>query len=248
MGITKTFKKLMGHNEIKENAVVENVQNVSSGDIQSATETTAEQDSRSVGTISDIVDNRVISEGNSDSNNNNISNNDSNNNNSSNNNYSNSDNKEIKQNRLVGSTWEHKHDDLDWHSMSRPHPLPMTAQTQKNAVSEPNIPARTIQADTSSGQVQDEEKRMKKQDILCKFVVQHDTRIGETISVDSGRLVFKSGAEKLSIPMSSITSITDDNVVVGDFTRDEALKLGEEWYRRTTNALKFDDKGMLIND
>ncbi|MCL7412354.1 MAG: hypothetical protein M8353_01885, partial [ANME-2 cluster archaeon] len=156
--------------------------------------------------------------------------------------------KETKLNRQVGSTWEHKHDNLDWHSMSRPHPLHMTAQAEKDAVNEHGMPAGTVQADISRGQAQDEEKKIKKQDILCKFVVQHNTRIGETISIDSGRLVFKSGAEKLSIPMSSITSINEDNVMVSDFARDEALKLGEEWYRRTTNALKFDDKGMLIND
>ncbi|MBW6518281.1 MAG: hypothetical protein K0A89_07245 [ANME-2 cluster archaeon] len=154
----------------------------------------------------------------------------------------------VEQNRQVGSTWEHKHGDLDWHSMSRPHPLQIPTQTEKVVASAPGIPAGTMKADTSHGQVQEEEKVVKKQDILCKFVVQNNTRIGETISIDSGRLVFKSKAEKLSIPMSSITSITDEIIVVGDFKRDEALKLGEEWYKRTTNALKFDEHGMLIND
>jgi len=153
-----------------------------------------------------------------------------------------------KQNRQVGSKWEHKHDDLDWHSMSRPHSPNKKTQTEKDVSSEPAVPAVAIQPDTLPEQAPDDESQFSKKNILCKFVVQHDKKIGETISIDAGHLVFKNGAEKLSIPMSSISNITDEDVVVGNFERDEALKLGEEWHKRTTDSLKFDDKGMLIND
>jgi hypothetical protein len=166
------------------------------------------------------------------------------------------DENQTTENRQVGSKWEHKHDDLDWHSMSIPHPVPLKAQAEKEVPGEPAAPLRAPKPETSPetlfktspGQGQDGDKTISKQDILCKFVVQHGQRIGETISIDGGHIVFKHGAEKLYIPMSSISGFTDEDVEIGDFNRDEALRLGEEWHQRTTNSLKFDKNGMLIND
>jgi hypothetical protein len=166
------------------------------------------------------------------------------------------DENQTTENRQVGSKWEHKHDDLDWHSMSIPHPVPLKAQAEKEVPGEPAAPQRAPQPETSPetsfktspSQGQDEDKTISKQDILCKFVVQHGQRIGETISIDGGHIVFKHGAEKLYIPMSSISGFTDEDVEIGDFNRDEALRLGEEWHQRTMNSLKFDKNGMLIND
>ena len=152
------------------------------------------------------------------------------------------------QNRQVGRKCEHKHDDLDWHSTSIPHPVPLKAQAEKEVPGEPVAPTRANQPNVSPDLGQDRAKHISKKDILCKFVVQHGQRIGETISIDGGHLVFKHGAEKLYIPMSSISGFTDEDVEIGDFNRDEALRLGEEWHQRTTNSLKFDGNGMLIND
>jgi hypothetical protein len=157
------------------------------------------------------------------------------------------DKDQTKQSRQMGSKWEHKHDDLDWHSMSRPHPVPPEVQAEKEVTSEPAAPLRAHQPQPPD-QGQDGNKTISKQDILCKFVVQRGQRIGETISIDGGHLVFKHGAENLYIPMSYISRFTDEDVEIGDFNRDEALKLGEEWHQRTTNTLKFDGNGMLIND
>ena len=157
------------------------------------------------------------------------------------------DKDQTKQSRQVGSKWEHKHDDLDWHSMSRPHPVPPKVQAEKEVPGEPAAPLRAPQPQPPD-QGQDGNKPISKQDILCKFVVQRGQRIGETISIDGGHLVFKHGAENLYIPMSYISRFTDEDVEIGDFNRDEALKLGEEWHQRTTNTLKFDGNGMLIND
>ena len=86
------------------------------------------------------------------------------------------------------------------------------------------------------------------QDVLCKFVLFDNNRIGETISTESGHLIFKQDAQNLYIPLSSVKEITDENVVVGAFDRDEAVKLGKEWQDRTTDTLIFDENGMLIND
>jgi hypothetical protein len=158
------------------------------------------------------------------------------------------DENQTKESRQVGSKWEHKHDDRDWHSMSIPHPVPSKTQVGKEMPGEPAAPPRPPQPDTSSERKQDKDKSVSKQDILCKFVVQHGHRIGETISIDGGHLVFKHGAEKLYIPISSVSGFTDEDVQIGDFNRDEALRLGEEWHQRTTNSLKFDENGMLIND
>ncbi|MCD4815722.1 MAG: hypothetical protein K8R06_04900 [Methanosarcinales archaeon] len=162
-------------------------------------------------------------------------------------NSSGKDKDQTKQSRQVGSKWEHKHNDLDWHSMSIPHPVPPNVQAEKEVPSEPAAPLRAHQPQPPD-QGQDGNKSISKQDILCKFVVQRGQRIGETISIDGGHLVFKHGAENLYIPMSSISGFTDEDVEIGDFNRDEALKLGEEWHQRTTDTLKFDGNGMLIND
>lgn len=157
------------------------------------------------------------------------------------------DENKTKKNRQVGSKWEHKHEDLEWHSMSIPHPVPLKAQAEKEVPCEPATPLRPPQSQPPD-QGHNGDKNISKQDILCKFVVQRGQRIGETISIDDGHIVFKHGAEKLYIPMSYISGFTDEDVEVGDFNRDEALRLGEEWHRRTTNSLKFDNNGMLIND
>jgi len=85
-------------------------------------------------------------------------------------------------------------------------------------------------------------------DVLCKFVLLDNNRIGETISVESGHLIFKQDAQNLYIPLSSVKEITDENVVVETFDRDEAVKLGKEWQDRTTDTLIFDENGMLMND
>ena len=217
MGITKTFKKLMGRSSTEDEDTVgeDGLPIVAAGDVPSVPDTATEQNSHSVDTVPDSPD---------------------------------KDSAGTKQNRQVGSKWEHKHDDLDWHSMSRPHPPQTKTRAEKDVSSEPAVPAVTIQPDTSPEQALDDKSKFSKKDILCKFVVQHNKRIGETISIDAGHLVFKNGAEKLSVPMSSVSNITDEDVLVGDFERDEALKLGEEWLKRTTDSLKFDDKGMLIND
>ena len=158
------------------------------------------------------------------------------------------DENQTMQSRQVGRKCEHKHDDLDWHSTSLPHPVPLKAQAEEEVPGEPVAPPRANQPIASPDHGVYEDKRISKKDILCKFVVQHGQRIGETISIDGGHLVFKHGADKLSISMSYISGFTDEDVEIGDFNRDEALKLGEEWHQRTTNSLKFDGNGMLIND
>lgn len=134
--------------------------------------------------------------------------------------------------RQVGSLWQHTHDDLDWHTMSIPHP------------------ASFNKLDTIEGKGEPENKEItiSKKEIYGKFVIQGNKRIGETISLDSGLLVCKNKAEHLSVPVASIVDITNDEVKVGEFDREEALSRGEEWVRRTTDTLKFDEKGMLIND
>ncbi len=132
--------------------------------------------------------------------------------------------------------------------MSIPHPVPSKVQVETKVPDEPAAPSGPLQPEASPDHGRYNDKRISKKDILCKFVVQHGQRIGETISIDGGHLVFKHGAEKLYISMSSISGFTDEDVEIGDFNRDEALRLGEEWHQRTTKPLKFDGNGMLIND
>ncbi|HUW67388.1 MAG TPA: DUF5749 family beta-barrel protein [Candidatus Nanoarchaeia archaeon] len=142
--------------------------------------------------------------------------------------------------RQVGSLWHHKHNNLDWHSMSIPHPA---FSADQDVIKED---AAKTQKEIS--QPLDPEMSISKKEIFCKFVVQGKERIGETITLDSRLLIIKSGAENLSIPVASILKITKEEVKVGEFDRDKALALGIEWTRRTTDKLNFDEKGMLIND
>ena len=43
----------------------------------------------------------------------------------------------MKNIRQVGSVWEHKHDELDWHTMSVPHPAPAAVPATEVAEEEP---------------------------------------------------------------------------------------------------------------
>ena len=94
----------------------------------------------------------------------------------------------------------------------------------------------------------DTNRTFEERDLLCKFVLQDNKRIGETISIDSGHLIIKKDAYKMYVPFSSIIKTTQEEVIVGAFNRDEARRLAEEWQNRTTDTLKFDTNGMLIND
>jgi len=77
-----------------------------------------------------------------------------------------------------------------------------------------------------------------------KFVKQDYIEIGESIGVEGRRIIIKSPENILSIPAEVILK-NEQTISVGDFNRDEALKLGKEWDERK-NVMKFDNKGMLI--
>lgn len=77
-----------------------------------------------------------------------------------------------------------------------------------------------------------------------KFVKQNSLDIGESIAVEGGRLIVKNSENIMSIPFGAVAANTD-NIVVGDFNREESLALGKEWFDKK-DTLKFDGKGMLI--
>ncbi len=79
---------------------------------------------------------------------------------------------------------------------------------------------------------------------IGKFVKQKDSDIGESIAVDGGRIIVKSSDTIMSIPLEKIVTNTN-NIVVGNFNREESLRLGKEWFARRS-TLKFDKKGELI--
>lgn len=58
----------------------------------------------------------------------------------------------MKNIRQVGSMWEHKHDDLDWHTMSVPHPAPAAVPATEVAEEEPvtDVEAKpTVEAEST---------------------------------------------------------------------------------------------------
>ena len=59
----------------------------------------------------------------------------------------------MKNIRQVGSVWEHKHDDLDWHTMSVPHPAPAMVPATEVAEEEPETAVEakpTVEAESTA--------------------------------------------------------------------------------------------------
>ncbi len=79
---------------------------------------------------------------------------------------------------------------------------------------------------------------------IGKFVKQDYLEIGESIGVEGRRIIIKSPESIMSIPVEAVLK-NEETISVGDFNRDESLKLGKEWDERK-NVMKFDEKGMLI--
>ncbi len=79
---------------------------------------------------------------------------------------------------------------------------------------------------------------------IGKFVRQGNNDIGESIALVEGRLIVKNPDGILSIPVEAVLT-NAEHIAVGDFDREEALRLGKEWFERK-DTLKFDEKGMLI--
>ena len=79
---------------------------------------------------------------------------------------------------------------------------------------------------------------------IGKFVKQNGSDIGESIAVEKGRIIVKRSDVIMSIPLEKIVTNTE-NIVVGNFNREESLRLGKEWFARR-NTLKFDKKGELL--
>ncbi len=79
---------------------------------------------------------------------------------------------------------------------------------------------------------------------IGKFVKQSGSDIGESVAFDKDRVVVKSKEYFMSIPLEKITANTDV-IAVGDFDRDESMRLGKEWSDKR-DTLKFDQNGMMI--
>ena len=83
-------------------------------------------------------------------------------------------------------------------------------------------------------------------DYLNKFVKQNATEIGESVTVHDDRLIVKNKDGFLAIPLDAVEDNSED-VVVGDFDTEEALRMGKEW-SDNKDTLKFDEKGMMIQE
>lgn len=79
---------------------------------------------------------------------------------------------------------------------------------------------------------------------IGKFVKQDNTDIGESIGVEGQRIIIKNSENIISIPIEAIIE-NAQKIIVGDFDREEALRLGKEWADQK-DMLVFDEKGMLV--
>ncbi len=91
---------------------------------------------------------------------------------------------------------------------------------------------------------QEPEAKIKVHDYIAKRVKQNDSDIGESVAVEESRVVVKNSDVYMSIPFEKIIANTE-NIVVGDFDRDESLQLGKAWSERR-DTLRFDKDGMMI--
>ncbi len=86
--------------------------------------------------------------------------------------------------------------------------------------------------------------QLKSHHYIGKFVKQDNTDIGESIGVEGKRIIIKNPERIISVPLEAIIK-NAENIIVGDFDREEALKLGKEWADQK-DILVFDEQGMLI--
>ena len=96
----------------------------------------------------------------------------------------------------------------------------------------------------NTGNPENEGNKSIAHDYVGKFIKQNNTDIGESIAVEKDRIIVKNPNGIMSIPLGAVITNTE-NIVVGDFNREESLQLGKEWFDRK-DTLKFDEKGMLI--
>ncbi len=86
--------------------------------------------------------------------------------------------------------------------------------------------------------------QLKSHFYIGKFVKHDNTDIGESIGVGDKRVIIKNPENIMSIPIEAIIE-NAQNIIVGDFDREEALRLGKEWADQK-DILVFDENGMLI--
>ncbi len=79
---------------------------------------------------------------------------------------------------------------------------------------------------------------------IAKRVKQDNADIGESVAVEEKRVVVKNSDVYMSIPLENILT-NAENIVVGDFNREESLQFGKAWSDKR-DTLKFDKDGMMV--
>ncbi|MCD5409474.1 MAG: hypothetical protein LRZ87_01745 [Methanocellales archaeon] len=82
-------------------------------------------------------------------------------------------------------------------------------------------------------------------DYMCKIVKHNGKKIGESIAVDDAQLLIKHKKEILSIPLDSISAVSDE-ITVNKFNRAKAKKMGQQWRNERRDEMKYDEDGMPI--
>jgi hypothetical protein len=91
---------------------------------------------------------------------------------------------------------------------------------------------------------QEPENTIHIREYIAKRVKQDNSDIGESVAIEESRVVVKNSDVYMSIPLEKIIANTE-NIVVGDFNREESLQLGRVWFEKR-DTLKFDKNGMMI--
>ena len=88
------------------------------------------------------------------------------------------------------------------------------------------------------------EKKIHIHEYIAKRVKQDNADIGESVAVEEKRVVVKNSDVYMSIPLENILT-NAENIVVGDFNREESLQFGKAWSDKR-DTLKFDKDGMMV--
>ncbi len=77
--------------------------------------------------------------------------------------------------------------------------------------------------------------------LICMYVEYRGEKIGESLDVFEGHLIFKKGDEFLGVPLGHIREVRDDTVILENFDSSESSKIGELWRERKSKPVSLEE-------
>ena len=94
-----------------------------------------------------------------------------------------------------------------------------------------------------NNKVEEDEEETKKNDLLCRFVVDGaGKRVGESVSLDGDIMIIKSKKTYLGVPLKHIEEKDKTLLVKGLVDFSKATELGEKWRKESFRELNQTDE------